>query len=100
MKAELDTEGLPVEVAILGINAIGLEAGNPSITSGRTIPWLQDTLAENVWSTWAPTYRDVVILDTQNQKIDVYNVTVYNLADPANYATLKDKLRAASLAAP
>jgi hypothetical protein len=96
MKAEIDAEGTPIEVEILGINEIGHEAGNPSITMGRTIPWLQDTAAENVWMTWAPAFRDVVILDTQNQKIGAYNVTVHNLSDPMNYAELKAMLKAAA----
>ena len=70
----------------------GHESGNASAVTGRTIPWLQDTPSENVWSDWAVTYRDLVILDAENQKIDVYNLTTHDLADPANYAELKQKL--------
>jgi len=34
-------------------------------------------------------WRDVVILDPDNQKITTYNLTEHNLTDPANYAELK-----------
>lgn len=98
MQAELDGENHPVEIAILGINEIGHEAGNPSMTEGRTIPWLQDVVDQNVWMSWNVTFRDVVVLNGDNVPIAVYNLTVHDLSNPANYAELKGILTAAAAA--
>ena len=100
MQAELDAEGLPIEVQILGINAAGLEAGNATITAGRTLPWLQDTAADNVWATWNVAWRDVWILDTNNVPVAVYNLTEHTLADPAQYAELQQMLTNVANGAP
>ncbi|MEZ5064147.1 MAG: hypothetical protein R3B81_05400 [bacterium] len=42
------------------------------------------------------TYRDVVILNEANEKIEAYNLTVHDLAIPTNKETLKAKLREAA----
>ncbi len=52
--------------------------------------------AEDVWTKWAPIYRDVVILDPENRKVAVYNLTVHDLGVAANYAELKQLLVDAS----
>jgi len=39
------------------------------------LPLLQDTEAEDVWHDWAITYRDVVILDRNNEQVGVFNLT-------------------------
>jgi hypothetical protein len=96
MQAEIDAENTGVEIRILGVNGIGQESGNASVSAGRTLPWLQDTAAENVWSTWAVTYRDVIILDTENKPIAVYNLTTHGLGTPANYQELKTILLGAA----
>jgi hypothetical protein len=92
MQNELDAAGLPVEVQILGSNAIGFEAGNASVCMNRDLPWLQDVPGQNVWVTWNVAFRDVVILDTDNVPVGVYNLSAHNLADPNNFATLKQML--------
>ncbi|MBK7582007.1 MAG: hypothetical protein IPI67_17595 [Myxococcales bacterium] len=74
------------------MNGIALESGNSTITAGRTLPWLQDTLAADVWNKWMVEYRDVVVLDKENRPIAVYNLTVHDLADPNNFAALKSIL--------
>ena len=99
MQSELDSTVTARPIQILGVNAITEAAGNPTITAGHTIPWLQDTPTANVWQTWAVTFRDVVILDPENMKVGVYNLTTYNLADSANYAHLKSLLLSAAAAA-
>jgi hypothetical protein len=91
MQKELDAE-LGAKVQLLGVNGIGQEAGNPSITANRTIPWLQDTASEAVWASWNVTYRDVVVLDGENRPVAIYNVTSNNLGIPENYAALKQIL--------
>jgi hypothetical protein len=93
MQKELAAEGLVVPVRILGINAVGAEANNDVICDGRDIPWLQDTTGEQVWQSWNATYRDVVILNPQNERVAVYNLTTHDLASPADYDALKSMLR-------
>ena len=96
LAAELALESHPLTISLLGVNGIGLESGNAGVTAGRTIPWLQDVPAEDVWTKWAPTYRDVVVLDGENRKVGVYNLTVHDLGVPANAAELKQMLVDAS----
>lgn len=49
-----------------------------------------------MWAAWQVTFRDVVILDTENRPVGVYNLTVHDLGDPASYAELKQLLIAAT----
>lgn len=78
-----------LETHILGVNGIGLESANATATAGRTIPWLQDVTAQNVWQSWAVTYRDVVVLGPGNTAVAVYNLTLNDLGVPANFDSLK-----------
>jgi hypothetical protein len=96
MQNELETENPGTIIRLLGCNQIGAEAGNDENCAGRDLPWLQDTIDQHVWTQWQVTYRDVVILDADNIPVDVYNLTTYDLANPANYAELKARLRAAA----
>ena len=66
------------------------------MTSGRDLPWLQDTTDEAVWDTWDPSYRDVIILDGNNEIYAVYNLTSYSLSDEDNFEELKALLIAAA----
>lgn len=86
MQDQLTQAGL--DVVIVGVNAIGFEVGNATVTQGRDIPWLQDTAEQTVWADWAVTYRDVIILDANNEVVATYNLTPNNLGDPASYETL------------
>lgn len=89
MQKELDAAGTKLSIQILGVNGIGAEPGNASVTQGRTIPWLQDVEAQQVWKSWNVAYRDVIVLDAKNHKVTTYNLTTYDLAQPANQAALK-----------
>jgi len=89
MQNELDAEGLPVEVKIIGVNGIGLESGNAAVCANRDLPWLQDVAEQSAWVSWNVVWRDVWILNTDNEPVAVYNLTQHNLADPAQYAELK-----------
>jgi hypothetical protein len=97
MQDELDAAGLPVQVVIHGVNQSGFEAGNDAVTQGRDVPWLQDTVAEDVWTSWGVTFRDVIILDEENFPIAVYNLSTHSLFDPGNYAELKALFEAATM---
>ena len=92
MQDELDAMETALPIEILGINGIGLEVGNDGITSGRVLPWLQQETGEDVWVLWSVEYRDVVIVGPGNERLGAYNLTVHDLGDPANYATLRDML--------
>lgn len=110
MQGELNVEAAAdtarLTIAILGINAVGLEFGNPNITTGRTLPWLQDVAGQDVWTTWhvdelrpdspGVEWRDVIVLDEENRAIAVYNLTTQDLGRPTNYETLKQILRNAA----
>jgi hypothetical protein len=96
MQDELLAENPGTIIRLLGCNQIGADSGVPSMTTGRTIPLTQDNSTENVWVEWMVTYRDVVILDVDNFKVGVYNLTTHDLADPVNYAELKAMLKAAA----
>ncbi len=92
MQAEIDAQQTVRPVQILGINGLGLESGNAETTEGRAIPWLQPTLAQDVWTLRQPVYRDVIILGPGNELLGTFNLTDNNLSDPANYAALMNQL--------
>lgn len=74
------------------INYVGHESGVIAAMTGRDIPMLQDTAADDVVGSWQPVFRDVVIVDKQNFAASVYNLTTNNLSTPANYSALKASL--------
>lgn len=88
MQTELEREA-PGAIVLLSVNAAGFEAGNADFVMGKTTPLLQDTQAVNAWNSWQVTWRDVVVLDAQGRRRDVFNLTTNDLAVPANFATLK-----------
>jgi len=58
----------------------------------RDLPWLQDTARDDVWGSWDVAYRDLVILDADNRKVAVFNLTEHNLDDPAEVDALRQLL--------
>jgi hypothetical protein len=88
LQGELEAQG--INARIFGVNGIGYEAGNATVTTGRTAPWLQPTdPATDPWTAWGVAYRDVVILDEQNFPVATYNLTVNDLSNPANFDALE-----------
>ena len=78
------------------MNKAGEEAENALMCQGRSLPWLQDTPAADVWNAWHVTWRDVVVLDADNKVVRVYNLTDYDLRSAANYAELRGILLGAA----
>lgn len=78
-----------LDITILGINDIGFESGNDSITDGRDLPWLQATPEQDVWESWNVTYRDVWVLDGDNVPVGIFNVTGNSLGEQGNYDALR-----------
>jgi len=94
MQKDLDASYPQLGIHILGVNASGLESGNALITSGRDIPWLQDVDVDHnglsdTWVDWSVTYRDVVILNGDNVRVGVFNLTTHDLRVAQNYDTLR-----------
>lgn len=96
MQKELEADHPELDIQILGVNAWDHSSGNDSITDGRDLPWLQDVPEEDVWTSWNPVLRDVVIVDAGNVKLGVFNLGTYNLLIPENYNALRDLLIAAA----
>ena len=46
----------------------------------------------DAWGLWGVAYRDLVVLDQNNEVVTVYNLTSFNLTESANYETLKTTL--------
>jgi hypothetical protein len=100
MQKDFDQEGLPI--VIIGINQEGYEIGNPTITEGRDIPWLQDTTFNpfmsyqskipeetDAWTLWDVTYRDVQILDSDGNLRFIYNLSEHDLNQNSSYNELR-----------
>ncbi|MHC4135804.1 MAG: hypothetical protein ACYTDU_01455 [Planctomycetota bacterium] len=94
MQNELLAANPMTRIRIQGVNDIGAEGGVDAMCAGRDIPLLQDTFDDHVWTQWQVVWRDVVILDEQNRRVAVYNVTEHTLTDPDNFAELKALLLA------
>jgi cyclophilin family peptidyl-prolyl cis-trans isomerase len=97
MQQEIASESPELPIDILGVNQLGHESGNSLVIDGRDLPWLQDidddgNGSSDVWTAWDVTFRDVIITDSNNVQVAVYNLTTNDLANPDNYATLKQLL--------
>lgn len=53
---------------------------------------MQDNSNDLIWETWGGEWRDVMIVDKDNQLIGQYNLTENNLSDQNNYDELKGLL--------
>lgn len=95
MQDELEADYPDLDIQLIGINEFGQETGNPSMTEGRDLPWLQDVDANedglsDVWhDSWDVVFRDVVILNGNNERVGTYNLTVNDLADAEDFETLR-----------
>jgi hypothetical protein len=83
-------------IKLLGVNQIGEEYANAAACFQKDIPWLQDNVDTAAWDKWQVGYRDVYILDANNELIAVYNLTAHDLADASNYDELKLMLETAA----
>lgn len=92
MQDQLEAEHPELAIALLGVNEVGHEAGNNLVTTGRDIPWLQDTVEADWWGIWDPTYRDVIILDENGELAAIYNLTQNPITEDANYLELYELL--------
>jgi hypothetical protein len=95
MQAEVNAAATSYVVQILGVNQAGNQTAynDPgAFCDGRDLPLLEENAGDDVWQSWAVTYRDVYILDANNELLAVYNLTQHDLGDSANYDELKQLL--------
>lgn len=88
MQDELAAERPDLAIDLLHVNEDGYESGIPDLVEVTDLPILQDDPTQLVWDGWAATWRDVYVLDGDNEVYAVYNLTDHDLADPVNYAEL------------
>ena len=89
MQDELAAEYPSYPIAILAINEEGYESGNGDIVELGDLPLMQDSISMNVWSAWAASWRDVVILDGDNVEVYRFNLQTHDLGDSTDYEHLK-----------
>ncbi len=94
MHKQLASEGLPIAIQILGINAPGLESHNATITAGADLPWLQDTPEAAAYGSWSPAFKDVIIVNEHNREVRVFNLGANDILHQAHYDELMAILRA------
>lgn len=92
LQEELASEATPLSISIVGVNEHGHETAynEPgAFCDGRDIPFLEEEASDGVWTAWGVTYRDVFVLDANNEIVAIYNLTQHGLGDPENYDALK-----------
>jgi len=92
MQNELLAANPATKIRIQAINQIGAEGSADAMCVGKNIPLLQDTSDDHAWAQWQVTYRDVFVLDEENRKVAVYNLTTNGLTVAENYDELKTLL--------
>ena len=89
MQADLEADYPNLPIQIIGINGVGYSSGIASFTSIHSLPMVEDTNVDQIWTQWDAVWRDVMILDGNNELVHTYNLTTYSLNDTVNYDTLK-----------
>ena len=93
MQAEFFAEETE-SVQLLAINAVGHAEGVQAATASVTLPLLEDTTTDDVWSAWNAQWRDLVILDGNLDEVKRINLTHFDLGESENYASLKEDIEA------
>jgi hypothetical protein len=89
MQTELAQTKAGDAIHILGLNEAGQERDNSLMSEEGVLPWLQDTVEQDVWGEWGVVWRDVVVLDAGNIPRTVYNLTDHDLRRQSAYDSLK-----------
>lgn len=95
MQTELQTEHPSLNISLLAINQIGYEAGMSSIDPTSTLPIVNDNDVDNIWSTWhglspepsQSPWREIHILDAQNEIVHTFSLTSHNLGPGNGFCT-------------
>ena len=89
MQDELNNEYPNLNITLIGVNEDGFSSGNASINTVADLPLINDNGTDQIWNTWGVTFRDVVILNEENQIVASYNLTTNSLNTSSNYDALK-----------
>ena len=81
-----------MNVEVVGVNRSDQAGNNALVTSSRSLPWVQDTDIDRMWSSWDVAWRDVRIVSSRQELADVYNLTSNDLGVIVNRVTLKTML--------
>ncbi|MDP6931896.1 MAG: hypothetical protein QGG40_03230 [Myxococcota bacterium] len=73
------------------MNHIAESEDNEAMSDEANLPWLQDDESD-VWSLWRVEYRDVVLLDSENRLVQIYNLSENDLSESDKYLELKGYL--------
>lgn len=88
MQTELDSTHPNLEIEIFAINMIGTGAGTAYFSPSLDLPMVQDSSSLEIWDDWGALWRDVFILNENNELVLTYNLTQNNLSNSSNYNTL------------
>jgi len=80
------------EFQLLAINERGHTSGIPIAVEGQELPLLQDDNRSLAWDNWGATWRDVMVLDAENEIIGIINLTGKSLNETENRAALETLL--------
>ena len=94
MQSELNAERPDLEITLLSINMINNWSNGLTNRMGQlgVLPIVQDNANLNIWQSWGGQWRDVVILDADNQVVEYFNANDNELSNEQNYNALKQAL--------
>ena len=87
MANQLENTHPNLDIEIFAINMPGF-GGATNLSSSIQLPMVQDSNSLGIWSDWGAVWRDVYILNENNELVMVYNLTQHNLGNSSNYNTL------------
>ena len=99
MQQEIAATSTLRPVQIIGVNGHGYETmynAPGAFCDGRDLPFLEEGPNDGVWVAWGVNYRDVVVVDENNEVVAVYNLTGNSLGNASNYQALKNILLGAA----
>jgi hypothetical protein len=88
MQIELENTHPNLDIELFAINMIGTASGTSYFSPSLNLPMVQDSSSLGIWNDWGALWRDVFILNENNELVLVYNLTQYGLSDTNNYNTL------------
>lgn len=102
MQEDFDRNLPSSNVKILAINEAGEESQNATAAALNDLPLLQDVDSNNnnvsqVWAEWDVEWRDVRILDSNQELTDVMNLTTNDIRVSENYDRLRGMILDAAL---
>ena len=87
MQDDLDADYPHLSIDILSINKIGSTVPS-SWDMSLDLPVVQNDSSMDIWTAWGGAWRDVFILDQNNEIFATFNLSQNNLNVPSNYSAL------------